>query len=299
MYNTKKTETPSINDYRKQFVAIGCGECIECRKQKAREWQVRLNEELPQWKYKYFITLTFSTEELYKLCEEQKQLYKNVNWVAALAVRRFLERWRKKYKKSVKHWLITELGHNGTERIHLHGIIFTDIKITNDELAKIWKYGYTFTGDYCNEKTVNYIIKYVTKIDTDHKTYKADIFCSAGLGKAFLDKPHTKEKYKYRGKDTIQYYTLKNGQKVALPKYYRNKLFSQAQRDELWTQLLDSDKTFVRGIELRHISGSGYRAYVNVLAEQQRINKSLGYGDTGEEWREEDYKVTFDMINKK
>ena len=39
--------------------------------------------------------------------------------IATLAVRRFLERWRKKYKKSVKHWFVTELGGKFTERIHL------------------------------------------------------------------------------------------------------------------------------------------------------------------------------------
>lgn len=68
-YTTKRPKkgeysTIPIDDYRKEFVAIGCGHCIECRKQKAREWQVRLSEELKCWKYKYFITLTFSPEAL-------------------------------------------------------------------------------------------------------------------------------------------------------------------------------------------------------------------------------------------
>ena len=35
----------------------------------------------------------------------------------------------KNKQKSVRHWLITELGHNGTENIHLHGIIWTNKNI--------------------------------------------------------------------------------------------------------------------------------------------------------------------------
>ena len=44
-----------------------------------------------------FITLTFSNEELEKLIQETG--IQESNAVATIAVRRFLERWRKKYKK--------------------------------------------------------------------------------------------------------------------------------------------------------------------------------------------------------
>lgn len=302
-YTTKKPKkgnasTTTIEDYRKQFVAIGCGHCIECRKQKAREWQVRLSEEITQWKYKYFITLTFSEQSLQKLCENENELTYNVNNVARRATRLFLERWRKKYKKSVKHWLITELGHNNTERIHLHGLLFTEFPINNDILQNIWKYGQTYTGDYCTIKTINYIVKYVTKIDTDHKGYEADIFCSAGIGACYYKNEFNKQKHKYNGKQTIQYYTLKNGIKVALPKYYRNKLFTQEERDKLWTELLDSDRTYVRGIQLNNISTKeGYQNYIKVLKTQQEDNKNMGYGNASEEWKEKIYKVTFDMLH--
>ena len=36
--------------------------------------------------------------------------YEKDNNIATLSVRRFLERWRKEFKRSVRHWLITELG---------------------------------------------------------------------------------------------------------------------------------------------------------------------------------------------
>ena len=155
------------------------------------------------------------------------------NEIATLACRRFLERWRKKHKTSVKHWLVTELGHEGTERIHMHGIIFTN-KI--DDVKNIWKYGIVHIGQWVNEQTVNYCVKYVSKIDKDHKGYVPKILCSKGLGSNYL-KRYDSNINEFKGNKTNEYYVLKNGRKVNLPKYYRNKIYSDEQKEELWINL--------------------------------------------------------------
>ena len=115
---TKKNgyKPPKLEDERLKYVSIGCGNCEECLKKKSREWQVRLLEEIKQDKSGKFITLTFEDNELINLIE--KVGFNESNAVAGYAVRHFLERWRKTEKTSVKHWLITELGQNNTERIH-------------------------------------------------------------------------------------------------------------------------------------------------------------------------------------
>ena len=167
---------PFCDDERKLYVPVGCGKCIECRKQKQREWQVRMLEEIKERKDGIFITLTFSNEEFTKLANEEKNGIKGYeldNWIATKAVRRFCERWRKTYKKSIRHWLITELGHEGTENIHLHGIVFTDKG--EEEIRKHWKYGFTWMDTKkrkVGEDTVNYCIKYISKNDKDHENYK-------------------------------------------------------------------------------------------------------------------------------
>ena len=33
---------PEITDERVKWVPVGCGNCMECRKQKKREWQIRI-----------------------------------------------------------------------------------------------------------------------------------------------------------------------------------------------------------------------------------------------------------------
>ena len=137
-------------------------------KKKSREWQERLNEEIRHRKDGLFVTLTFSNEQIhniahgldtngepikrkikYYIMQKGKRVekfewqeigginlegYELDNEIARIAVRRFLERWRKTHKKSVRHWLITELGGNGTENIHLHGIIFTEKADKNPNL---------------------------------------------------------------------------------------------------------------------------------------------------------------------
>ena len=99
---------PEITDERVKFVPVGCGNCMECRKQKKREWQIRMNEKIKHDRTGKFITLTLSNEELDKLIQETE--IQESSAVATIAVRRFLERWRKKYKKSVKHFLVLLLG---------------------------------------------------------------------------------------------------------------------------------------------------------------------------------------------
>lgn len=289
---------PKCTDFRLKYVSVGCGNCIECRLQKAHEWQIRLMEEIKCHKYNYFITLTFDNKNLKELCKETEQ--KECNAIATIAVRRFLERWRKKHKKSIKHWLITELGHNGTERIHLHGIIFSEEEVSNETLQKYWAYGLTDNGKYVNERTINYIIKYVTKIDNDHKGYKPIILCSAGLGKSYIENEFYKSVHQFKPKQTKETYTLKNGSQTSLPIYYRNKLWTEKEREQLWLEKINSACTYVRGIEIPKINTEeGYTNYIRTIATQQEKNIALGYGTPENEWKEKEYNITFKMLNKK
>ncbi len=293
---TKKNgfNPPEIKDPRLKYVAVGCGVCYECCKQKSNMWRIRMSEELKVNKYAYFVTMTFAEEELTKLEKEFKS--KNPNYIASKAVRRFLERWRKKYKKSVKHWLITELGHKNTERIHLHGIIYKETPLTNEELQEIWKYGKTDTGKYVNYKTINYVSKYVTKVDTDHKGYIPQIFCSAGIGKNYTLNPIIKIKHKYKKGETKEYYTTDDGHKINLPIYYRNKLFNEETREKLWQDRLDKQIIYCNGIKIDISTKEGRLNYEKILKEQQKWNTEIGF-ENGNKWVRKEYQTRLEQIN--
>lgn len=238
--NKKNKGSPDKpNDERLLWVPVGCGRCEQCMKQRADSWRVRLMEEIKTNKSGVFVTLTFNTDNLDKLTDEAIKNIKSTekqkvdDEIARLAVRRFLERWRRKNKKSVKHWLITELGHEGTERLHMHGIIFTDKK---EEIEERWGYGWVYLGQYVNDKTINYIIKYCTKRDKDHPEWRGKIYCSAGIGANYK---HTNKKH--------EYYRDSKGNIHALPHYYKNKAYTEDEREKLWLEKIEENAGYAGG----------------------------------------------------
>jgi len=288
-----------VEDARVMMTPVGCGKCLECVKKKSREWQVRLLEEVRHNKSGNFVTLTFSNEEYTKLAEEIQNLkgYELDNEIARLAIRRFLERWRKKHKKSVRHWLVTELGHNGTENIHLHGILFTE---HSEDIEKIWKYGYVWNSKkkngYVSEKTVNYITKYLRKQDQKHKEYLPRMFTSAGIGKGYIDRNDIKNN-KYKGADTDETYRTRTGHKIAMPIYYRNKIYSEEEREKLWIDKLDKQTRYVDGKEI-DISKNEDK-YYKALNEARKKNERLGYGSDRKNWERLRYERQRRILTQK
>lgn len=286
---------PPVTDERTKYVPVGCGKCMECRKQYGRSWQIRLLEEIKHNKNGKFITLTFSNESIYELCQrkETKNLegYDLDNQIATTAIRLFLERWRKKYKKSLRHWFVTELGHEGTQNIHLHGLVWTDTDL--NVLKAIWQYGYVWTGkgekqqNYVNEQTVNYIIKYVTKTDEHHKYYKSIILTSPGIGKQYLQTLNA-TLAKYKGSETKEEYTSPTGHKIAMPTYYRNHIYTDQQKEKLWLQKLDKEERWICGEKL---DATNLKAIEKTLNWYRKINKRLGYGNDEKNWEREEYET--------
>ena len=280
---------PPVNDERTRLVPIGCGKCMECRKQKKREWQVRLHEEIKQNKLPaWFVTLTYSDEELNNLDNEiDKTLkgYERDNEIAKLSIRRFTERWRKKYKKTIRHWLVTELGTSKTERLHIHGILWCK---EQEDIAPIWKYGGIYIGQYVNEKTINYIVKYLNKTDKVHKEYTPKMFVSQGIGKKYLTSYDIKRnKYKESG-ETDETYRTVNGLRLALPIYYRNYIYNENEREKLWIEKLDKKVRYVNGEEI-DVSESDTE-YVKALNWARVRNRNLGYGDDSINWDRKKYE---------
>ncbi|AXH76214.1 MAG: replication initiator protein [Microviridae sp.] len=275
---------PEIKDPRTEFVAVGCGKCMECRRQKTREWQLRLNSEIEDNKNGQFVTLSFSDEAIYELQEIAKnenpklEGYELDNKSATIAVRRFLERWRAETGKSVKHWLVTELGSKETERIHLHGIIFTD---KPKLITEKWKYGFTYIGEFVNTKTIRYIAKYIHKQDKIHPNYTPVILTSPGIGSNYT-KSRWAELNKFKGDKTQEYTYNRAGFRMAIPPYLRNKIYTDEEREQLWINKLDKMERYVNGIKVD--VSKNMDEYYKVLEDQQMLNRKLGYGDNTKDW---------------
>lgn len=277
---TNNFNPPRIKDPRTAYITAACGKCLECRKQKQRAWMVRMSEELRENPNAYFMTLTMSDEEYEKLKNEYD--LKDDNDIATKAIRLMLERVRKKLGHSIKHWFITEKGHENTKRIHLHGIVWG---IGNDKIVEEkWNYGIVWTGKFVNERTINYITKYMTKVDADNKDFIGKVLCSKGLGAGYT-KRFDAGRNRFKGEDTEETYRTRSGMKVNLPIYYRNKIYTEEQRELLFIQKIEKGIIYVMGQPVR---ADDEELYIKLL-EQGRKQEARLNGKTGEDWEREAY----------
>ena len=68
---------------------------------------------------------------------------------------------------------------------------------------------------------------------------------------------------KYKGKETRETYTTRAGYKIALPIYYRNKIYKEREREMLWIMKLNEKVRYVDKIKI-DIS-KGEEEYYKVL----------------------------------
>ena len=83
------------------------------------------------------------------------------------------------------------------------------------------------------------MIKYVTKFDIKHKNYKPIICTSNGIGKKYTATPGETEEDKYR---------TEQGKWLTMPIYYRNKLYKESEREELWIKKLDENVRYIGNV---------------------------------------------------
>ena len=73
-----------------------------------------------------------------------------------------------------------------------------------------------------NERTINYIVKYVTKRDESNPEFNGKIFTSKKIGINYINK-NTLRRHRYQDRFTEETYRTNSGIKIALPTYYKQK----------------------------------------------------------------------------
>ena len=72
-------------------------------------------------------------------------------------------------------------------------------------------------GKAINEKTINYISKYMLKDDLNNREFTGKVLTSAGMGKQYFERGDWKCN-QYNGKNTREYYVFKNGTRAMMPR---------------------------------------------------------------------------------
>lgn len=208
-------------------IPVPCGKCPECLANRKQQWYLRLKAEHSSCRNpSYFVTLTYDDDNL--PIDENGN-----NYVSKVDCQKFFKRLRFYLDRKFRFYLGAEYGPQ-TLRAHYHFVIF-DIPLDVDlyaMLQKAWPYGF-ITMDVVNDNRLGYVAKYInskTVIPSDF--VKPFSLMSKGLGICYIDK------YKeYHRADVLnRSYVMDNSVKCAMPRYYKDKIYSQWNKDRLFRQ---------------------------------------------------------------
>lgn len=205
-----------------QGVIVPCGKCETCKKNRAHEWAVRLEQELEYHQSATFITLTYNDQNVPVSDSGLLTLRKT-------DLQKFFKRFRKNTKTKIKYYACGEYG-SKTQRPHYHAIIFgwqpepTELlEVTKKTysckvLEDIWSFGNVQVGSVTSQSihyVSGYIIKSINKKEVGDRQ-REFLLSSQGLGLQYA------VQYQADMEDGTMDY---NGEKVPIPKYYRKKIY--------------------------------------------------------------------------
>jgi len=203
-------------------IPVPCGKCPSCSARRTSAWSFRLIKEGERSSSSYFITLTYNTDHVpitkkgyMSLSKDDLQLY--------------FKRLRKYHPKEtrIKYYAVGEYG-SKTMRPHYHIILFNaDLQY----VLKAWAKGGRYMGDYhvgkVSEASVGYTLKYISKpkkVPQHKNDDRLPEFClmSKKMGANYL----TESMIKWHKADigNRMYVPIKDGKKIAMPRYYKDKL---------------------------------------------------------------------------
>lgn len=209
-----------------QFQPVPCGRCPPCRLRRASGWSFRLMQQDRIAQSSHFITLTYATSNVPLSPNGYKTLDKR-------DIQLFFKRLRKAHDVSnIKYYVAGEYG-GQTNRPHYHAIIFN---ARLDLVQPAWDKGDIHYGTVSGA-SIGYTLKYMCK-DSKKRYYgtkddRATEFSlmSKGLGLNYIN-DKTSEWHK-SDLDNRMYLPLMDGQKCAMPRYYKDKMYNEDERDKI------------------------------------------------------------------
>lgn len=209
-----------------RHVPVPCGRCPICRKRRVNEWVFRMQKEDEVSTSSHFITLTYDTAFV-PITKNGFMTLKKKDVQDFMKRLRKLEYYRKTGNK-IRYYFVGEYG-TKNDRPHYHAIIF-NVTDEND-IIKAWTQGQTHIGTVQGE-SIAYTVKYLDKPykipvhDRDDRQKEFSLM-SQGLGKNYL----TQAVKKYHKDDVRRnYVTGKGGHKLPMPKYYKDKIFTDEEK---------------------------------------------------------------------
>lgn len=230
-------------------IPVACGKCPPCYKRRVDSWVFRLQQEDLAHKHSHFLTLTYDTRSI--------PISKNGFMTLDKSdFQNFMKRLRKLTPNKIRYYACGEYGEINS-RPHYHAIVFGVDRATLFRDAWLVPHTQTSIGQIHVGKvsgdSIAYTTKYLHKKKTIHKHKRDDrvpefSLMSKGLGSNYL----TPEIIKYHRAHLDQLYvTKRGGHRIAMPRYYRNKIWNEEERSSqipLIKNALDdiNDQAFIK-----------------------------------------------------
>lgn len=248
--------------WQSEQIPCPCGRCPPCQKQRVSQWGFRLRKQEELSHSAFFVTLTFDTTNVpisgrgfMTLCKGEYQ--------------KFMKRLRKLTPKNDAKISYYACGEYGTKnyRPHYHAIIFN---ASEENIAKAWQKGEIHIGKVSGA-SIAYTLKYINKgkiIPMHRNDDRLPEFSlmSKGMGANYL----TEQMVSYHKADLSRaYVTLPDGVKIALPRYYKNKMYNESERKQ------QAHICKIRAAENDHRNRNDY---INVTGDIEGFEEELESG---------------------
>lgn len=252
-----------------QFVP--CGKCNFCLQSRRCDWSFRLMQELRHSKSAYFVTMTYNKVPVVgsvpTLCKSDVQLFtKRLRFLnTSLLVDR---PW-----PSLRYYTVGEYG-TESGRPHYHSIMFNLDKRAVVALPDTWGKGHCKIGSV-TAASIHYVTKYVINRVGVYEGRQAPFSLisnrSGGLGIGYLEANRSWHKG-----DVLRNYVRSNGVEVRLPRFYKDKIFSAREKEELvkntLSELIEDERKEILRLTEFHPDPMGYM-YDRLVAAYDRIGK--------------------------
>lgn len=236
-------------------LTVPCGRCGNCRRARRNQWAFRLQQELKDSENAYFITLTYNDEKLPVFVNKEGKVKSNLR---KEDLQNFIKRLREKIYRQTKerkfrYYAVGEYG-TETDRAHYHLIGFNINRVVHDKLSSIWGKGHVHTG-IVTEASIMYVAKYHVNRDMNrqrekgqisywqknNETNELELIIEEGereIEFATMSKrPAIGHGYIKRNEtwhiENMNSYVIQNGYKKAMPRYYKDKIFKEENKEEL------------------------------------------------------------------
>ena len=203
-------------------VPVPCGKCPACLSRRTSVWTFRLKTQAKNANTSYFVTLTYDT----RFVPITKRGYLTLD---KRDVQLYFKRLRKAHPEEVviKYYLAGEYG-SKTFRPHYHIILFNaDIEF----IHKAWDKGEVHIGEL-TEASAAYTAKYINKGKIIPMHQNDDRVPEFSLMSKKLGLNYLSEKIinYHRADIERNFITLEDGKKISLPRYFREKIWTESER---------------------------------------------------------------------